>query len=205
MDFISKKDTTRISRAIKAAEKKTSGEIVAVVAHQSNDYRFIPMLWAALVALATPPFVFALTQLSSVEIYAMQLAVFAAGSFATLWRPLRFALVPGPVKRARAHARAMEQFLSRGLHTTKGRTGVLIFISVAEQYAVVIADEGIYQKVPSGIWDDAVLKLTAETARGMPGDGLVEAIRICGDVLAEHFPPDSANKNELPNHLIVLE
>jgi putative membrane protein len=205
MDFISKKDTTRISRTIAVAEKKTSGEIVAVVARQSDEYRFIPMLWAALIALATPPFAFTMTQWSPAEIYAVQLAVFAAGSFATLWRPLRFALVPGPVKRSRAYARAMEQFLSQDLHTTKGRTDVLIFISVAERYAVVIADEDIYKKVPPGIWDDAVLELTAETARGMPGDGLVAAIRICGDVLAEHFPPDSANKNELPNHLIVLE
>lgn len=205
MTFISKKDAARITRAIAAAEKKTSGEIIAVVARASDDYRFIPLLWAALIALATPPLLFFLTQWPAATIYAAQLSVFAALAVAFLWRPLRIALVPGAIKNARAHARATEQFLAQNLHTTKGRTGVLIFISVAERYAVVIADDGIYKKVPPVIWDDAVDKLTSEIALELPADGLVAAIQICGDVLAEHFPPDSADNNELPNHLIVLE
>lgn len=205
MDIISKKDCQRIARAIAAAEKKTSGEIVAVVAHSSDDYRFIPLLWAALLALALPLFAFTLTKAPATTIYAAQLAVFATIAMAILWRPLRLALVPGAIKRARAHARALEQFLSQDLHTTKGRTGVLIFISVAERYVEVIADEGIYKKVPPGIWDDAVAGLTAEIAQGRAGGGLVAAIKTCGGVLAEHFPPDSADKDELPNHLIMLE
>ncbi|MHA1164710.1 MAG: TPM domain-containing protein [Alphaproteobacteria bacterium] len=205
MSIISKKDAARITRAIAAAEKKTSGEIIAVVARTSDDYRFIPLLWAALIALVTPPLLFTLTQWSPAAIYAAQLGAFATIAIAVLWRPLRIALVPGAIKRARAHARAMEQFLTQDLHTTKGRTGVLIFISVAERYAEVIADEGIYKKVPPGIWDDAVAGLTVEIAQGRAGDGLIAAVKICGGVLAEHFPPDSADKDELPNHLIVLE
>lgn len=205
MNFISKKDCTRIAHAIAAAEKKTSGEIIAVVARRSDDYRFIPLLWAALIALATPPVLFIATQWRGTTIYAAQLAVFAAMAVAVLWPQLRNALVPAAIKRARAHARAMEQFLAQDLHTTRGRTGVLIFISVAERYAEVIADEGIYKKVPPGIWDDAVAELTVEIARGRAGDGLVAAIEICGGVLAEHFPPGSADADELPNHLILLE
>jgi putative membrane protein len=141
MDLISKKDCQRITRAIAAAEKKTSGEIVAVVAHSSDDYRFIPLLWAALLVLALPLFAFTLTKAPATTIYAAQLAVFATIAMAILWRPLRLALVPGAIKRARAHAQALEQFLSQDLHTTKGRTGVLIFISVAERYVEVIADD----------------------------------------------------------------
>lgn len=205
MNFVNEKDAARIARAIAAAEKKTSGEIIAVVARASDDYRFIPLLWAALIALAVPPLLFFLTQWPAATIYAAQLGIFAALAVAVLWRPLRIALVPGAIKNARAHARATEQFLAQDLHTTKGRTGVLIFISVAERYAVVIADEGIYKKVPPVIWDDTIAKLTSEIALGLPADGLIAAIRTCGDVLAEHFPPDSADNNELPNHLIMLE
>lgn len=205
MDFLSDKDFIRISRAIAAAEKKTSGEIVAVVTRSSDDYRFIPLLWAALIALAVPPVLFTLTPWPADAIYTAQMAVFAALALAVQWGPLRVALVPGAIKRARAHAHAMEQFLAQNLHTTKGRTGVLIFVSAAERFAEVIADEGIYNKVPPEIWDETIAGLTADIARGRVADGFVSAIETCGGVLAKHFPPGSADEDELPNHLIVLE
>ncbi|HDL16421.1 MAG TPA: hypothetical protein ENH27_01095 [Rhizobiales bacterium] len=205
MDILSTRERTRISRAIARAEAKTSGEIVAVIAESSDDYLFIPLFWAALLALFAPLPMFALTAWPAVHIYALQLAVFAAGSLAVQWRPLRVALVPRAVKRARAHARAMEQVLAQNLHTTKARTGVLIFVSVAERFAEVIADEGIYSKVPPGIWDEVVARLSADIARGEVAGGFIEAVGQCGGVLAEHFPPGGGDANELPNHLIVLE
>lgn len=205
MHTLSTRERKRISRAIARAEAKTSGEIVAVIAESSDDYLFIPLLWAALLALFVPLPMFALTAWPAVHIYALQLAVFAAGSLAVQWRPLRVALVPRAVKRARAHARAMEQVLAQNLHTTKARTGVLIFVSVAERFAEVIADEGIYRKVPPGIWDEVVARLSADIARGDVAEGFIEAVGQCGGVLAEHFPPGGADANELPNHLIVLE
>lgn len=205
MHTLSTRERKRISRAIARAEAKTGGEIVAVIAESSDDYLFIPLLWAALLALFAPLPMFALTAWPAVQIYALQLAVFAAGSLAVQWRPLRIALVPRAVKRARAHARAMEQALAQNLHTTKARTGVLIFVSMAERFAEVIADEGIYSKVPPGIWDEVVARLSADIARGEVAEGFIEAVGQCGGVLAEHFPPGGADTNELPNRLIVLE
>lgn len=205
MSFISEKDRTQIARAITTAEKKTSGEIVAVVAASSDDYIFVSIMWAALLALAVPFACFIFTDWSAHFVYALQLAVFAIALMAVQWWPLRIALIPGPVKRARAHRHAMGQFLSRNLHTTRGRTGVLIFVSVAEHFAEVIADEGIYKKVPPEIWDEAVADLTREIAKGNVSGGFVSAIEKSGSVLTKHFPPSKSNKNELPNHLIVLE
>ena len=196
MHILSTRERTRISRAIEKAEKKTSGEIVAVITDSSDDYIFIPLLWAALLALTAWP---------ALYIYALQLGVFAAGSLAVQWGRLRIALVPRAVKRARAHARAMEQVLARNLHATKGRTGVLIFVSVAERFVEVIADEGIYSKVPPGIWDDVVTRLGADIARGDVAKGFIEAVTQCGGVLAKHFPPGGADANELPDHLVVLQ
>lgn len=204
-DFISGKDRTRISRAITRAEKKTSGEIVAVVAASSDHYVFIPLLWAALAALAVPLVMFAATAWPPVHIYALQLAVFAVLAVCVQWWPLRIALVPRAVKRARAHRHAMEQFLAQNLHTTKGRTGVLLFVSAAEHFAEVIADEAIYKKVPPQKWDEIVAILTDNIARGAAADGFVKAIASCSVLLSEHFPPGSSDANELPNHLIVLE
>lgn len=205
MKQFTQKECTRISRAITRAEKKTSGEIVAVVAASSDDYIFIPLLWAALAALAVPLVMFSLTDWPPTHIYALQLGVFAVLGICVQWRPLRVALVPKAVKRARAHRHAMEQFLAQNLHTTKGRTGVLLFVSSAEHFAEVIADEAIYEKAPPEVWGDVVSILTGHIARGEPVDGFVKAIEACSGILAEHFPPGSLNENELPNHLIVLD
>ncbi len=198
-------DYVAISDAINRAEEKTCGEIVVVVAVASDGYRSFGVLWAALLALAVPmPLIFA-TKWPVEIIYLLQLLVFLVCLVLFQWRKLRFALVPRAVKRARAHQRAVEQFLVQNMHTTEGRTGVLIYASFAERFAEVIADDGIYRKVPPSTWEDVVGELTNHLARGSITEGFIRAIERCGKILAKHFPPGMVNKNELPNHLIVLD
>ena len=112
------------------------------------------IMWAALLALLVPWPLIYLTNWPVEHIYLAQLAVFVIGAALTQWEDLRFAIVPKSIKRARAHQKAVEQFLAQNLHTTKGRTGVLIYVSFAEHYAEVIADEGIYRKVPQATWNE---------------------------------------------------
>ena len=75
----------------------------------------------------------------------------------------------------------------------------------ATGFAEVIADEGIYKKVPPSTWEDVVGELTNHFASGTVTQGFIRAIERCGKILAKHFPPGTADKNELPNHLIVLD
>lgn len=204
MTLISQPDRDRISAAIAAAEEGTSGEIVAVVTAASDDYRFIPLLWAALLALLVPLPLILWTQWPVQHIYAAQLLCFAVLGAVAQWWPLRVALVPGLIKRSRAHRHAVDQFLAQNLHTTAGRTGVLIFVSMAERFAEVIADAGIHEKVPQGAWEDIVEGLTKRIGRGETADGFIQTINACGALLAEHYPPGTVDENELPDHLIVL-
>lgn len=202
--FMPTPDDARVSEAIAKAEAKTSGEIVAVVASESDSYAYAPFLWAALAALlAAWPLIY-FTWISVQWIYAIQIAVFAALSVLLSTRPLRYRLVPRAVLTERAHARAVEQFLVQNLHTTAGRTGVLIFVSVAERYAEILADAGIHQKVPEDAWQGIIDEMTAHIGAGRTTDGFVTAIERVGQHLAEHFPPGSAPINALANHLIVL-
>jgi putative membrane protein len=103
-----------------------------------------------------------------------------------------------------AHRRAVEQFLVQNLHTTTGRTGVLLFVSVAERYAEIIADNAIDAKVPEGTWKEIIDSLTDAIGQGRPTDGFVTAIAAIGTVLARHFPPGTNDPSELPDHLIIL-
>ncbi len=205
MAFISKNDQERIGVAIAAAEKKTSGEIVAVLSGESASYLHVPFLWAALIALIVPwPLVY-FTWWPVQWIYFVQLGAFLLILLLTLPRRVRYALVPSSVKRERAHRRAVEQFLVQNLHTTTGRTGVLIYVSVAERYAEIVADTGIDAKVPKGTWQSIVDELTSNIAASRAGEGFVLAVERSGALLAEHFPPGTHDPNELPNHLIVIE
>ena len=125
-------DYERIAETIRRAEETTSGEIVCVLAGRSSDYAFVPPLWGAFVALASPWPMLLFTDLSTREIFAAQIAIFIVATLFVSWAPLRFLLTPRAVMRARAEREAIEQFFSRGVAGTKSRTGVLIFVSFAE-------------------------------------------------------------------------
>jgi putative membrane protein len=203
--MLSEPDRERIAEAIAKAERNTSGEIVAIVAAASSSYLYVPFLWAGILALLVPwPLIF-FTWMPVQLIYALQLAVYLVVVLLLLYRPLRYLMVPAATKHARAHRRAVEQFLAQNLHTTAGRTGVLIFVSIAERFAEIIADRRISEKVPKEQWDKIVADLTGRIADGRPAEGFIEAIEAAGRLLAEHFPPGSHNPDELPNHLIVLD
>ncbi len=198
-------DRAAISAAISHAEENTSGEIVVVAAVASDGYRSFGLLWAALLALAAPiPFIFA-TKWPVQYIYLIQLSVFLVLLVLFQLERLRYRLVPPAIKRARAHQRAVEQFLVQNMHTTKGRTGVLIYVSFAEHFAEIIADDGLYRKVPPSVWEDVVGELTGHLGRGTATKGFIRAIERCGEILAKHFPPGRVADNELPHHLIVLD
>ena len=71
----------------------------------------------------------------------------------------------------------------RGLANTKHRCGVLIFASMAEHYARIVADQGIASKVGQSEWQEAVDALTRHIRGGQIAAGFIAAIEHCGAVL----------------------
>jgi putative membrane protein len=199
----SAEDHAAIAAAIAAAEKKTSGQLVCVLAHASSDYVHVPIIWASVLALITPWPLIEFTEWSVQRIFLIQLVVFIVFALIFSWMPLRLALVPRAIRRARAHRAALEQFVLRRVAHTKNRTGVLIFVSLAERYARIIADEGIVQKVPNSEWESAIDELVSYMRAGRVAAGFTAAIERCGSVLATHAPPDGSG-NELPDRLYVM-
>ena len=202
--LVSEPDRTRVSAAIAAAERKTAGELFCVIASQSGDYRLVPVVWAAALALILPLPLLLLTTPPATWIYAAQLIAFVVAALVLSAPPVRFRIVPRRRMHQQAHAEAVRQFRAQGLHKTDQRTGVLIFASESERYAEIIADAGINAKVAQDTWDDAVTALVVAIGDGRPADGFVAAIERCGEVLAQHFPPDALDRNELPDKLIEI-
>jgi putative membrane protein len=200
---LTKEDHDAVAAAIREVEKRTCGQIVCVLAHASSAYAHIPILWSSLLALFTPWPLIYFTHWSVQRIFLAQLIGFLVAALVFSWAPLRMLFVPRAVQRARAHRAAIEQFVLRGISRTRNRCGVLIFVSLAEHYARIIADEGVAQKVHASEWQAAIDALTRHMRDGHIAAGFIAAIERCGAVLVEHAPADGS-ANELPDRLYVI-
>lgn len=224
MAYLSSQDAAIITAAVTAAEETTSGEIVTVLSGQSDGYSDIALAWAA-VAAFTAMSVFALWpafflgkidalmggwghQWTNGEIISLTIALglikFLAVWLLQLWQPLKFLLIPGPVKTARVHARAISLFKVGAERRTHGRTGIMIYLSMAEHRAEIVADEPIAVKVPAEVWGEAMADMLAEIRQGHIAQGMAAGIRDVGVVLAQHFPRGEDDVNELPDRLIEV-
>ena len=217
-------DTGEVAEAVAAAEAHTSGEIVTILAEQSDDYADIALVWSAAIALLAlsvvatfPSFYLALwarlfggwtEDWHPGQILAMATAVAALkflGIWCILqWRPLRLWLVPGPIKHRRVRARAVTCFKLSTERRTRARTGVLIYLSLVERRAEIVADKAIAAKVAPQVWGDALATLLSGIKAGHMAGGLAGAVEKVGAVLAEHFPRDDDDQNELPDRLIEI-
>lgn len=201
---LSAQDRDRISRAIAAAEARTSGEIVCVLAQSSTGTTALPVLIAAGTALATPWLLVALTAMTVDRILSLQIVIFLVLLLVLCLPRVRVALMPRRARRAVAYRAAMEQFIARGLAENPAHSGILIFVSLAERYVRIVADEGIAARVPQSAWQGAVDTLLAHMRSGRIADGFVAAITLCADELARHFPDTGIGRNRLPDRIHLV-
>ncbi|PLK24767.1 hypothetical protein C0V72_04540 [Porphyrobacter sp. TH134] len=213
-----------VSEAVTAAESATSGEIVTVLADRSDGYTDVALLWAAGAAF-TAMSVFAAFPLPFLNawdaaiggwghewttgelasmVIGLGLLKFLAVLLVQQWEPLKFALIPGPTKTIRVHGQAVRQFKVGAERRTTGRTGVLIYLSMREHRAEIVADESIAAIVPAEVWGEAMGDMLAHIRKGQVAEGLAVGIRDVGFVLAQHFPRGADDVNELPDRLIEV-
>ncbi|HET7911742.1 MAG TPA: TPM domain-containing protein [Pseudolabrys sp.] len=202
--MISNEDHERITKAIRLAEEKTSGEIVCVLARVSSHATVFPVFAAALVALVVPWLLVAFTGMPVLRILSVQVIVFAVLLIVLCIPAVRVALLPRRARRAIAHRVAMEQFINRGIARNVDRSGILIFVSLAERYARIIADDEIAKRVPQSRWQVAVDALIAHAREDRIAEGFIVAIELCGQELAQHFPPTADNRGKLPDRLYLI-
>jgi putative membrane protein len=213
-----------VGDAVTEAEAQTSGEIVTVLAESSDGYTDVALLWATAAAFTAmsvfaafpEPFLdtwdaafggwgheWTTGELASMVI-ALGLLKFLGVMLVQQWQPLKYALIPGPTKTIRVHNQAVRQFKVGAQARTTGRTGVLIYLSMREHRAEIVADESIAAKVPAEVWGEAMGDMLALIRKGRVAEGLAVGIRDVGFVLAEHFPRGSEDVNELPDRLIEV-
>lgn len=203
MKLLDESQQRQVAAAIAEAERRTDAELVAVLASRSDDYRYIPMLWATAIALALPLPLLYFGDLTAETIFTLQLLAFVLTALLFQLPAIRFRLIPKPVLDRRTANVARRQFLEQGLHHTQNESGMLIFVSEAEHYVEIIVDRGISRFVDDAQWQEIVNEFVDHVRRGESLDGFLRCIERCGDLLQQHLPA-TQEKNELPNHLILL-
>ena len=194
----------RIAAAIGRAEAGTTGEIVVLVAASAGLYRSPGLALALTLGLALPWPLILLTDLGAGEIALAQAGLVLGTLLLSLNPRLRVTLTPRRWRRERAHAAARREFFAHGLTGTRGRTGVLIYVALAERYAEIVADKGVRVRVEEAQWRAIVSDLLGAAGRHALGDGLVTTVERVGTVLATALPGRRSD-NELPNRVIVLD
>jgi putative membrane protein len=114
------------------------------------------------------------------------------------------ALTPKGTKARRVRRRAVELFKAAVANRTEGRTGILLYLSLLERRAEIVADEAIHSRTEPEAWGEAMAALVDQVKAGRPGDGMAQAVERIGAVLADCLPARHENPNEISDRLIEL-
>ncbi|EIK63500.1 TPM domain-containing protein [Pseudomonas lactis] len=205
MALLTEHEQRQVAEAIARVEKTTDAELVTVLAARADDYAYIPLLWASLIALVVPGVVHYLSgYLTMYTLLVAQWATFIVLCLVFRLPKVTTRLIPRSVRHWRASNLARRQFLEQNLHHTVGSTGVLIFVSEAERYVEILVDDGISKRLDDSNWDAIVQAFTQQVRQGQTLAGFIACVEACGELLKVHVPV-TQTRNELPNRLVVLE
>lgn len=208
--YLSASDLTDIESAIQKAEEHTNGEIVPVIVRRSSAVGHVPLTLTLLITLLIVILEIPYSEWLWVKpwVWLWPVLIVVIYYVSTLLAQSKFiqkVFVPEKDEVNQVHRRAhLEYYLNR-INRTKGGTGILIFVSVMEKKAVILADEGIAKKLPATTWDDVLEEMRSHLHDGRWAHGYQKAIERCGDLLKEHFPMQGSLENELTNHLIIKD
>ena len=92
-------------------------------------------------------------------------------------------------------------FRKHGLHRTEQHNCVLVLVVTTEREFLVYGDEGIHQKAGQDFWDEVRNSMGAAFAQDRMGEGLACGIRLIGEKLAEHFPRQDNDRDEIADEV----
>jgi putative membrane protein len=196
---------TQLAGEIEKAEDHTSGEIAVVVVERSDRHPAAHWISGVLFVLVGSAL---LTQWLPWErpglFFALQFSMGLLGMVLALALPgFRRGFITESRATEMATEQSLQEFYALGLQNTVGRTGVLLFVSLLERRVIVMGDEGIDSKVKPEDWGAVRDSVLDGVKAGELQAGLQVAVERIGKVLAEHFPVEGDNPNELDNHVIV--
>jgi putative membrane protein len=206
--YLSPDQVAKITAAVQKAELKTMGELVPMIVKRSSAIGHVPYS-CYLVLLSCSLMVFLSWEPQWALAYHWQILValillsFGLGTVLARLTVVQRWFVPEADEEAQVWQRAQTEWALQKVQKTESRTGILIFVSVMERKAVVLADEGIARHYKPETWQEIVTLLTRHLHRGEWVQGFEKAIERCGEILSVQMPAQSRNPNEIHDELII--
>lgn len=204
--FFSNTDREAIRVATAAAERKTAGELVVYVTERCDPHPEVAwkgsLVGGAVGALFAAIAVWRFGGWGAPDylwiLIGFQLGL-VAGWVASRFDAVARKLIGEEALDSRVDGRAAEAFLEEQVFATRERTGVLIFVALFEHRVLVLADEGIDERVADEAWDSISGELAAGIRSGMPAQALIQAVERCADLLEAHGVHPADDENEISN------
>lgn len=203
--FFTEAENKQIAATIAGVEKKTSGEIVAMVVTASDTYPEAALLAGLTIGGLTALLVTDIFLADNLGYFLplMIAGIIGVGGLARILPPLLRLFIPAGRLETRVAERALRAFYEKNLHATRDNTGVLFFISLLEHKVWILADKGIYAKIPQ----ETLLAYAGDIAlgikQGQACNALCRQIEAVGVILARHFPVKADDTNELSNQVLT--
>jgi len=97
---------------------------------------------------------------------------------------------------------AQKKFHRLGMHRTRERNAILIFVAPRVHKFAVIGDQAIHEKCGDQFWQRVVEKMRTHFQNEKFSEALIEAVEEIAEVLASDFPKTREDTNELPDDVI---
>jgi putative membrane protein len=200
--FFQKESKQRVTSAIKEVEATTSAQLVVAVHHVSGCYRDVDYLVGFAVSLALlVAMLFAPPEFPDWSFAAFALLAFAGGAaVSSMSAPLHRLLVRERRMREAVHAEACATFVKLGVSRTRGRSGILVFVSTYERRAEVVLDVGVDRDALGAPFAAALAAIEASAAR-LDLEAFVAGLLALGPPLAAGMPHLEGGVNELPDEV----
>lgn len=209
---LSDQEKARITEAVRAAERKTSAEIVPMLVARSALYRdaqhrsglTLALLVLTGLLMGEPLWLpWGWHAANAAWLIVATLLAYLLGTWVGTIAPVIRAITASDRLRDKVRLRAERAFAQHGISQTRERTGVLLMVSLLERHVYVLPDQGIGSRVQAAQWDDVVKTVIAKLKANDIAGGFCAGIERCGAILCEVYPARPGdNPDELPNRLV---
>ncbi len=100
-------------------------------------------------------------------------------------------------------SRAQELFHLLKMDNTKQENGILFYVAVDDKKFALVGDKGIHKQVGDDFWKSVRDVVISRFRESEFQKGLIEGIELVGKKLAQYFPWQHDDENELPNEISV--
>ncbi len=204
MAFMTEPGRDELRRAIAAIEEVSSVEVVVAVRPRLRRW---PSAHAAIgVSLAIAALAFALFAEAEFELYEILLLPVLAGMIGglavELVPPLQRALTPRRARARELREGSRATFYELGVHKTRGRTGVLVYIVPRDRVAALVGDAAVVDKLGQPALDRIGAALAAEIPNGV--GAVARTLRDTAKRFGDALPHAADDIDELPNEVHML-